>query len=340
MKRLWLVLAVIIVLSAACGLLVRSWTITDHGRLDTRVAILLKLNQMLSNPEYQSITDKRNKLERSSRLFGGRPIPFENIQDTEIPGPAGKIPIRIYTPDHARPMPVIVFYHGGGWIAGSFNTHENICRKLAKGTNAIVIAVAYRLAPEHPFPAGVDDAYAALQWVSENAESFGGDAARIAVAGDSAGGNLAAVVTQMARNNNGPAIAAQALIYPATNFTDFNTKSYKENGTGFMLLKENMEMYRSMYLPHKEDWYDPKASPLLAQDFTGLPPAIIITAEFDLLRDEGEAYAAKLKEAGVQTVEIQYKGVVHAFFSVTRFVPKADQAIDEICKFLKSQFQQ
>ncbi|MDD3895097.1 MAG: alpha/beta hydrolase [Syntrophomonadaceae bacterium] len=341
MKKFWVgLVVVIIVVCAACGLLVRSWTITDHGRLDTRVAVLLKLNELVSNPDYQSISDKREKLERSSQLFGGKPIPFQNIQNTEIPGPAGNIPIRIYTPDDPRPMPVIVFYHGGGWVAGSLNTHENVCRKLAKGSNAIVISVAYRLAPEYPFPAGIDDSYAALQWVAENAGSFGGDATRIAVAGDSAGGNFAAIVTQMARDNNGPAITAQALIYPATNFSDFDTESYQQNGTGYMLLKENMEMYRDMYLPQKEDWYDPKASPLLAQDFAGLPPAIIITAEFDPLRDDGEAYAAKLKAAGVPTEEVEYKGFVHAFLSVTRFLPKADEAIDQVCQFLKGEFKQ
>jgi acetyl esterase len=340
MKRFLVVLAgIIVVVVLGGGLLIKSWMTTDHGNLDPRVAVVLKLNQILSNPDFQSVADKRKKLETSARLGAGKLIPFQNIKNTEIPGPAGNIPIRIYTPEGPNQMPIIVFYHGGGWVSGSLDTHDHTCRALSKGTTAIVVSVAYRLAPEYPFPAGVIDAYAALQWVAKNAGQFGGDRTRIAVAGDSAGGNIAAVVAQMARNNKSPAITAQVLIYPATNSSSLDTVSYKENGNGFMLLKKNIEIFREMYLPRKDDWNDPKASPLLAKDFKGLPPAIVITAEFDPLRDEGEAYAAKLQQAGVPTVSTRYKGVVHGFVGMGRFIPQADEATDQICNYLRTQFQ-
>jgi len=193
-----------------------------------------------------------------------------------------------------------------------------------------VVSVDYRLAPENPFPAAVDDAYAALQWVSENAESLGGDPSRIAVAGDSAGGNLSAVVSLRARDRNGPKVSCQALIYPATDPSSLDTQSQNDFATGFLLTKEGLEWFRSQYLPRPEDRVDPYASPLLAPDHSNLPPAVVITAQFDPLRDEGEAYAEKLRQAGVPVEVVRYESMIHGFVSFLGIVDQAAEALDLI----------
>ncbi len=238
--------------------------------------------------------------------------PVARVQDCEIPGPAGSIALRIYHPALAAPLPIIVYIHGGGWVLGNLDTTDALCRNFANLSQCIVVSTNYRHAPEHKFPAALEDAYAATKWVSENAASFGGDASRLAVCGTSAGGNLAAAVALMARDRGAPHIAFQVLIVPVTNFS-FDTDSYRANADGYVLTREVMEWCWSHYLEHPQDSANPYASPLCAPDLSGLPPAFIATAEYDPLRDEGKAYADRLRDAGVPVEYHCYEGMIHSF---------------------------
>jgi acetyl esterase len=235
------------------------------------------------------------------------------VENRTIPGPAGEIPVRIYTPQGNGPFPALVFFHGGGWVICNLDTHDGICRSLANGAGCVVVSVDYRLAPEHKFPAAPEDCYAATQWVAKNAAELNVEASNIAIGGDSAGGNLTAVVAQMARDRGGPHLVFQLLIYPATDFR-MNTPSIEENATGYFLTKDDMIWFTNHYLNSEEDKTNPLASPLLARDLSGLPPALIITAQYDPLRDEGELYGQKLREAGVPVTVSRYEGVIHGFF--------------------------
>jgi acetyl esterase len=238
-----------------------------------------------------------------------------SVEDRTIPGPAGQIPVRIYKPaagGGARPG--LVWFHGGGWVIGNLDGSDYGCRMAANAANAVVVSIDYRLAPEAKFPAAADDCYAATKWVSENAAFLGIDANKIAVGGDSAGGNLAAVVSQMAKANGGPRIGFQLLVYPVTHH-NYDTRSYKDNADGYLLTKESMVWFWDHYLRTPADGKDPKASPLLAKDLNGLPPALVITAEFDPLRDEGEAYVAALRKAGVKVDHKRYDGQIHGFYA-------------------------
>lgn len=326
---------VIAILALTAVVLVNRWATTPYGKLDYKVAIVLKLFEATSDsrPLREILPDElREWYNERSR---GKSVELAGVEDRSIPGPHGQIPIRIYTPEGAENAPVIIYYHGGGWVVGNIDTHDALTRELANRSSSIVVSVDYRLAPENPFPAAVEDAYATLEWVSQNAESLGGDPSMIAVAGDSAGGNLAAVVSLMSRDKNGPAIKFQALIYPATNLYTMDTESHNNFAEGFFLSKEGMEWFRSQYLPRKEDWTDPHASPLLAKDHSNLPPAIVITAQFDPLRDEGEAYAEKLKQAGVPVKLTRYDGMIHGFVSFADLLDEATEALDEIAAELK-----
>jgi acetyl esterase len=258
--------------------------------------------------------------------FGGPPEPLAAIEERRIPGPAGEIPLRVYTPDTRAPRPLLVFFHGGGWVIGTFETHDAVCRHLAKQSGGVVVAVDYRLAPEHKFPAAAEDCYAATKWAAENAAALGGDASRLAVGGDSAGGNLAAVVSLMARDRGGPKIAFQLLVYPVTNHA-YDTASYRENADGYLLTKDSMVWFWNHYLRSERDGADPYASPLRAPSLAGLPPAMVVTAEFDPLRDEGEAYAERLRQAGVPVTVDRYDGLIHGFFILTGVFDRAKQAV-------------
>jgi len=270
--------------------------------------------------------------------LGGPPEPLQNVENMTIPSPSGQIPVRIYAPQGSGPFPVLVYFHGGGWVICNLDTHDSVCRSLAKGASCAVVSIDYRLAPEHKFPAAVEDAYAATQWMADNASPYNIDQGRIAVGGDSAGGNLAAVVCQMAREKNGPFIGYQLLVYPATNLSSFDTDSYREHGEGYILTKESMEYYCAHYLEVEDDSLNPYASPLLAEHMSGLPPALVITAEFDVLTDEGEAYANRLKQAGVPVNYVCFKGLIHGFFGFSAAVDRTRDAIKEATAGLISSF--
>ena len=244
-------------------------------------------------------------------------VPMRAVEDRVVAGPGGDLPVRIYMPNGASvggPDPGIVFFHGGGWVIMSIESHDRMARRLADDAGAVVVSVDYRLAPEHKFPAAADDCYAATQWVAANAASLGIDPARLAVAGDSAGGNLAAVVALMARDRSGPAIAFQLLVYPVTGTPWDGRRSYVDNGDGYVLTRLWMEWFTNHYARTDADRTDPYLAPLAAADLSGLPPAHVITAEFDPLRDEGEAYAARLTAAGVPTTSTRYAGQIHGFY--------------------------
>jgi acetyl esterase len=254
-----------------------------------------------------------------------------------IPGPGGEIPVRIYRPSDDDRLPALVYFHGGGWVLGNLDSHDATCRLLTNGAQCVVISVDYRLAPEHKFPAAADDAYAATTWVAENAAPLGIDPRRIAVGGDSAGGNLAAAVTLMAKEQGEPSIAYQVLIYPVTNHS-FDTTSYETNAEGYMLTRRSMIWFWNHYLAEPADGQNAYASPLQADDLGGLPPALVITAEFDPLRDEGAAYAERLKQAGVPVKYTDYPGMIHGFFGMSLMLDTAKQAVSDVCGEVRSAF--
>lgn len=264
-------------------------------------------------------------------------LPQHDVADTEDRDADG-VPVRVYRASD-KVGPCIVFYHGGGWVIGDLDTHDSVCRQLANSTGYTVIAVHYRLAPEHPFPAAIDDSYTALRWVQNNAQGLNIDPDKIAVAGDSAGGNLAAAVCLKAKNEGTGGIAFQLLIYPVTEFS-FETTSYTENADGYMLTMEGMRWFWNHYIGHDESLGDdPLASPMRADDLSGLPPALIMTAEFDPLRDEGEAYGEKLKQAGVETQVQRYDGLIHGFFGQTDLTEGAKDAMTAAAGALKNVLQ-
>jgi acetyl esterase len=266
--------------------------------------------------------------------LGGAVEEVASIEDRRIPGPAGDIPVRIYTPEGSGPLPAIAFFHGGGFVIGNLDSHDGVCRALANSAGAIVMSVDYRLAPEHPFPAAPEDCFAATQWLHAHATELGADPDRLAVAGDSAGGNLAAVVPLMARDAGGPPLRAQVLIYPVTDCT-LSHPSIEENGEGYLLTAADMRWFVGHYRPDAKHGH---ASPLHAEDLSGLPPALVITAEFDPLRDEGEAYAQRLRDAGVQVSSTRYDGMIHGFISMQGILDASGKAIAECSGALRDAF--
>ncbi len=257
------------------------------------------------------------------------------VQDRLIPGPRGSVPVRVYTPDGKGPFPVIVFLHGGGWILGNLDTHDDYCRSLSNRAGAVVVSVDYRLSPENRFPAPLEDCYAALQWSAAHAAEVGGDRARLAVAGDSAGGNLSAAVALMARDKGGPKLALQVLLYPATNDAS-DTASAHQNASGFGLSRDAMIYFWGNYLGKPSDGENPYASPLRAKDLGGLPRALVITAQFDPLRDDGMAYAARLSRAGVPVRCTNYLDMNHGFALFGAVYESARKAMEEVVRELRS----
>src|SRR5712691_2990426 len=251
------------------------------------------------------------------------PADIAGVRDKAIDGPGGPLRVRIYTPPGTGPFPLLVFFHGSGFVLCSLDTHDGMCRNLCAGTACVVASVDYRLAPEYKFPAGIEDCLHATRWAAASAAELGADPTRIAVAGDSAGANMAAVTALRARDEGGPALCGQLLLYPVTDYYTPGTPSYAENGEGYGLTRETMKWFWDHYLRDPTEGAHPHASPLRAPDLSDLPPTLVITAEYDPLRDEGELYAEKLKAAGVPTQSLRYDGVNHGFMFWVDIVDKA-----------------
>ena len=321
------------VLRALAGREIRS---PEGYLLDPQVQAILRLSEVLGHGEWShlGVHVARKQMDVSSQILQPRPPGALSVHDEVIRVPGGVIRARVYRPEDERgPLPVVVFYHGGGFVLGGLRSHDGECRAIALGASALVIAVDYRLAPEHHFPAAVDDGLAAYLWAVEKAPSLGGDPAHMAVAGDSAGGNVAAVVTRDLRGDKRQPVF-QCLIYPAVDFTRA-LPSHQHFKEGFFLTGKTMDWFLGNYMPPGADWTHPRASPLLAKDHSGLPPAFVATAGFDPLRDEGHAYAKAMREAGARVQERCYEGMVHGFFSMSEGVAAARVALDEIVLSLR-----
>jgi acetyl esterase len=295
--------------------------------LDVNVRALLDQMKAAKLPKLWELAPAAARTAMKSRILAGKETQIGEIRNLAIPGPVHDIALRTYTPLDAKEamLPGLVFFHGGGFVIGDLDTHDDLCRHFANDSGCRVVSVDYRLAPEHPFPAAVDDCYAATKWVAEHAAELGIQGP-IAVGGDSAGGNLAAVVAQIAKSQ-GPAIAFQLLIYPVTQLGGPEMPSMEENAKGYFLERESMQWFTRMYCHDAAHRSDPRLSPLLAKDLTGLPPAYVVTAGFDPLRDEGKAYADKLADAGVSVTYVNYPNMIHGFFSLRGLIPKAREAI-------------
>ncbi|MBW4717913.1 alpha/beta hydrolase [Saccharothrix obliqua] len=276
-------------------------------------AVIAAVHSGLVPPDGMSAADLRAAFAESWRASPDAE-PVDSVVDRVVPGPAGDIPVRVYTPHGDGPFPALVWFHGGGWVIGSLEENDSTCRVLCNAVGMVVVSVDYRLAPEHRYPAAAEDAYAALKWVADHGAEIGVDG-RIAVGGESAGGNLAAVVSLMARDHDGPPIALQLLASPVT-APPGDRPSYVDYGEGHFLSRADMEWFFSQYPRDPSDLDDPYLAPLAASHLGGLPPALVLTAEYDPLRDEGEEYAHRLLDAGVQVTLIRYEGQIHGFFAL------------------------
>lgn len=307
--------------------------------LDPSAVKFMELVRAIGRPPLDTLSppDARVAFGMGRAVTQPDPPELAQIKAMAIPGPGGAIPFRVYIPHglkaQDRLAPGLVFFHGGGWVVGDLDSHDTACRSLAIGAERIVLSVDYRLAPEHKFPAAYEDAVAATEWVAANAMQLGIDANRIVVGGDSAGGNLAAAVAVHARDN-GPKLAGQMLIYPVTDLA-LHHPSHSEEDTNVLLTHNVMRWFRDHYVNSEADYADWRGSPLRAADLKGLPPAIVITAGADPLRDEGEEYARKLAEAGVATVHRSWPGQFHGFFTMGRVIPEATAMIGELSDWLK-----
>ncbi|MGZ5872916.1 MAG: alpha/beta hydrolase [Bradyrhizobium sp.] len=309
--------------------------------LDPDAAFVYKAFQEAGRPAYETLSpaEAREYYSQARLVSNPEPPELKSVEPLSIPSPHGLIPARIYTPKTLRQTgglaPCLVFFHGGGWVIGDLDTHDVACRKLADEGQLIVISVDYRRAPEHKFPAAVDDAIAATTWIAAHANELGIDAARLLVGGDSAGGNLAAVVAISARDGNGPAISGQVLIYPATDFA-MTHPSHSEPETSILLTHSVIRWFRDHYLNGAADVHDWRASPARAETLIGLPPAYVLTAGADPLRDEGDEYARRLKEAGVAVTHRSFPGQFHGFFTMGKLLQQANVAASEIGAWLKA----
>ena len=304
--------------------------------LDPQVRIILEEDAARGLPAYHELAPpaaRKQMLDLSAPV--DPQLMAERVADRNITGPGGEIPIRLYYPQGNSPYPVVVYFHGGGWVIGNLDTHHALCHALSKTSGCLVVAVDYRLAPENPYPAAIEDAYAATCWVADNAKAIRAAESRIAVLGDSAGGTLATVAAMMARDRDKPNIALQVLIYPITDY-NFNTASYLNNGEGYMLTRDLMKWFWNLYLADEKVADQPYVSPLRASDLSGLPETLILTAEFDPLCDEGEAYAQRLQEAGVRVKLTRYNGMIHGFMRMTSRLNKARLALYEVAETLKT----
>lgn len=321
-------------MAGACPRLPR---MIDREGLDPGIVRVLDALAHLNPPRYEDVGagQARRQFEAVAALreqrFGVEPV--KATQDRVIPGPAGDLPVRVYWPDVPaadEPLPVVLFIHGGGWTVGSIASYDAQARATCNRTGALLLSLEYRLAPEHPYPAALHDTIAALRWTAANAADLGGDPARIGLWGDSAGGNIAAALTLWARDNGGPPVKAQCLVYPSVD-TSRTYPSYELFGESYLLTAATSLWFSTNYLPEFALRLEPGASPLLASSHAGLPPAVVAVASHDVLRDQGEAYARKLAADGVAVWHRTYPGLVHAFYALGPLSPAAQAAQDEVC---------
>lgn len=308
--------------------------------LDPQVRQILELVKRAGNPEYWQMTPEaaRDFHNKKAPILDSKPEPVHRCENRRIPGPAGEIPIRIFTPrESSAPLPVLVWFHGGGHVIGSLDSYDSLCRQLALRADCVVVSVDYRLAPEHKFPAAVEDSFAALSWVGQHAAEIGGDANRIAVGGDSAGGNLAAVAAILARDAEYPPLVFQLLIYPPTAAYP-DSPSQLELAEGYLLTRKNILWFQNHYVRDDNDRQDFRYAPLLCPDLSRLPPALLIVAGYDPLRDEGIEYAERLRQAGNQVELVNYEGMVHPFLSMSGALEVARQAIVKSSEALRQAF--
>jgi len=303
--------------------------------LDPAFDAMLKMPELQIGPPPPDVTPAMMR-ETSRRMMPtGEPPPTHSVREIAVRGPAGDLRVRLYHPSATRPLPLIVFFHGGGFVLCDLETHDGFCRSLANASGFAVASVDYRLAPESRFPGPLEDCYAALVDLVSRAEELGYDAGRVAVCGDSAGGNLAAAVAIIARDRSGPKLRHQALIYPVTD-SNCDSASMHECGTGYFLTRDMMRWFWSCYLTTPRDGANTLASVLRARGLAGLPPATVVTAEFDPLRDEGEAYADRLRAAGVPVAGRRYLGMIHGFSTMPFATPMADRSIADIAQDLRA----
>jgi acetyl esterase len=299
--------------------------------LDPQAKAVLEALATSGRPAYHQLgpKDARQLFLETRPLSTPAPPAIGSVRDVMAAGPHGQIPLRVYRPaglPASTPLPAYVYFHGGGWVIGDLETHDVLCRQITAAAGVSVIAVDYRLAPEHKFPAAVDDAWAATRWIAAHGAELGVDGGKLAVGGDSAGGNLAAVVALLARDAGGPPITAQVLIYPVTDLSA-ETQSYTDFAEGFALTRDSMRWFRAHYLTGPRDGDDWRASPLRARSHAGLPPALIVTAGFDPLRDEGAAYAMRLRDAGVMVDYVCFGGMIHGFAGMGKALSSALRAV-------------
>jgi acetyl esterase len=310
MKKFRIIIGLLAAGTISSLAVVYRWMQTPNGRLHPYMAVANKFSQWFkADVTLENLEAKRSRVSPPALL-----PPLADVSDRTIDGPHGSIPIRIYTPIGDPPFPIVVFFHGGGFVEGSIESHDHMARRLALELTAVVVSVDYRLAPEHPFPAGHDDCFAATCWAAQHAAEIKGDATRLIVAGDSAGGNLAATVSLRARDEADPAITLQILIYPSTLMVG-DTSESRQQFAGYLLSEADMHTYHEWYIADTGQEENPYASPLLAPDLSHLPPAYILTAGMDPLRDQGKAYADRLREAGVPLVYHNFEGMIHAFMA-------------------------
>lgn len=304
--------------------------------LDPQVQAFLDQLAALEGPHMSELPleDARALYRGLAQMADIKDVAIGKVENRTIPGPAGEIPIRIYAPvAPARTLPGVIFFHGGGFVIGDLETHDALCRFITQQSGAKVVAVDYRLAPEHPYPAAVEDALAASRWIEKNAADLGIDPNRLATAGDSAGGNLATVVAQQGLKS-GPKIAYQLLMYPVVQMAE-ETASRAAFGEGYLLDAASLTWFERCYVPQGTDVRDPRLSPLYAEDVSGLAPAYIITADYDVLRDEGRAYARKLEAAGVDVTYVNYDGMIHGFCHMAGIIDIGRKSMDAACAALK-----